>query len=289
MAIYRQVDMKFWTDTKVIETFSTDEKLMYLYLLTNPHTNLAGCYEIGFKTISFESGFSVKTSENLVRSLIQKNLIRYSEETDELLVIKWHKYNWTQSEKFRKPLLAQIDEIKNAGFKAYLMDVFNGIDTVYADERYRIDTVSDNGGYPIDTTVSVSVTVSDTDTVSVPDTVSEENNKEKEIATRVIDHLNSVTGSNYRATSKETMSAISARLKEGFTEDDFYRVIDGRIMAWGNDPKMVQYLRPSTLFRPTKFEEYLNAPIPIQRIEKKEKSFIEIADEIARQEEEVWI
>jgi hypothetical protein len=38
-------------------------------------------------------------------------------------------------------------------------------------------------------------------------------------------------------------------------------VIDKRCAAWKGDPKMEEYLRPSTLFGP-KFESYLNAPAP---------------------------
>lgn len=292
MAIYRQVDMSFWTDAKVVEEFTMEDKYMYLYLITNPHTNLAGCYEISKRHIAFETGFSSQKVSALIDSLVDKKVIVYSAETNEILLINWHKYNWNSSEKLRKPLWNQISNVKNAGFREYLTDIFNGMDMVYTNDRYGIDTISEGNRYPIDTTVSVSVTVSDTDTVSVPDTVSEENNKEREIATRVIDHLNSVTGSNYRATSKETMSAISARLRDGFTEDDFYRVIDGRVMAWGSDPKMVQYLRPSTLFRPSKFEEYLNAPLPIKAEAPRRKSYMDIAEEMDRQMKgggDVWI
>lgn len=96
----------------------------------------------------------------------------------------------------------------------------------------------------------------------------------------IVGYLNSKLGTNYKPKSKETSSLISARLKEGFTEDDFRRVIDGRISAWGDDPKMSQYLRPSTLFRPSKFEEYLNAPdTKRQKNEKKQTRLKEQLEE----------
>lgn len=77
------------------------------------------------------------------------------------------------------------------------------------------------------------------------------------IYTSVIDYLNQKAGTNYRASSKKTRSLIHARMKEGFTLDDFKAVIDKKCAEWlGND--MAQYLRPETLFG-TKFEGYLNA------------------------------
>ena len=65
---------------------------------------------------------------------------------------------------------------------------------------------------------------------------------------------------------KNTQSFISARLKEGFTVEDFKKVIDVKAKSWvGTD--FEKYLRPTTLFG-TKFENYLNeankkAPVKI--------------------------
>ena len=73
----------------------------------------------------------------------------------------------------------------------------------------------------------------------------------------VISYLNLKAGTNYKATTPKTRTLIKARLKEGFTLDDFYAVIDKKVLLWGKDIKMQAYLRPETLFG-TKFESYLN-------------------------------
>ena len=78
----------------------------------------------------------------------------------------------------------------------------------------------------------------------------------KEIYKAVIDYLNSKTGQHYRATSKDTQKHISARLAEGFTLDDFKRVVDNMWTDW-HGTEWEKYLRPSTLFG-SKFENYLN-------------------------------
>ena len=74
----------------------------------------------------------------------------------------------------------------------------------------------------------------------------------------VVAYLNERTGSSYRPTTKRTASAISARASEGYSLDDFKAVIDAKSAEWGDDRKMSKYLRPETLFRPQKFEAYLN-------------------------------
>lgn len=82
--------------------------------------------------------------------------------------------------------------------------------------------------------------------------------KEDTIYTAVIAYLNEKAGTNYRPTTPKTQTLIRARMKEGFTLDDFKAVIDKQCAEWLNDPKMEKYLRPETLFG-TKFENYLNA------------------------------
>lgn len=155
MAIYRNVQMSFWTDTKIADDFTPEEKLLYLYFLTNPHTNLSGCYEISIKQISYETGIKESSIKSALSNLQDNHhVVMYSYQTRELLLINWSKYNWTASDKFRKPLLKEINTIKQKEFKKYLMDVFNGIDNVSLPYQYGSDTT---------------VTVTDTDTVNIKD------------------------------------------------------------------------------------------------------------------------
>ena len=77
-------------------------------------------------------------------------------------------------------------------------------------------------------------------------------------ATEVIDYLNTKTGSSYRATTEANIKPIRARLNDGFSVEDCKKVIDTKSGQWLNNPDMVKYLRPATLFSPSKFEGYLN-------------------------------
>jgi uncharacterized phage protein (TIGR02220 family) len=81
--------------------------------------------------------------------------------------------------------------------------------------------------------------------------------KLKDIYCRVVAHLNNQTGKCFKPSSKNTKAHINARISEGFTEEDFYTVINKKVVKWLNDEKMAAFLRPETLFG-TKFESYLN-------------------------------
>lgn len=84
--------------------------------------------------------------------------------------------------------------------------------------------------------------------------------KEPDPTEEVVNHLNLRAGTHYRAATASTRKLVKARIKEGFTVDEFKTVIDKKCAEWGNNPEMVQYLRPETLFG-NKFESYLNAKI----------------------------
>ena len=80
--------------------------------------------------------------------------------------------------------------------------------------------------------------------------------KDKNIYKNIVEHLNQKTGKNYKYNSKETIRLINSRLNCGFTEQDFYTVINNKCATWMSDVKMIEFLRPQTLFG-TKFETYL--------------------------------
>lgn len=87
----------------------------------------------------------------------------------------------------------------------------------------------------------------------------ETDNKTYILYAPIIDHLNEVCGTKYRASSSKTKRLIDARFKEGFTIDDFFTVIDKKASVWMGT-EFEKYLRPETLFG-SKFESYLNEKI----------------------------
>ncbi len=72
----------------------------------------------------------------------------------------------------------------------------------------------------------------------------------------VIDYLNKKLGTNYKSATKRTQQLIKSKINEGFTIEDFYKVMDNKVSEWLNTD-MEKYLRPETLFG-SKFEGYLN-------------------------------
>lgn len=141
MAKFRYVYTNFWTDSKVIEDFTPEDRLFYLYLLTNEHTKQTGVYQITKKHMAFEIGYSLES----VNALLQRfqdyhELIKYNEETREIAIKNWGKYNLVKG---GKPILdcvrKELEEVKdisllnevvesiaNENIKQLFINVING-------------------------------------------------------------------------------------------------------------------------------------------------------------------
>jgi len=88
------------------------------------------------------------------------------------------------------------------------------------------------------------------------------NGEDKELTEKsesIIKFFNETCGTRYKKNAKATLSSIKGRLRDGYSVDDIKNVIKDRYNEWFDDDKMAQYIRPSTIFAPSKFEQYYNA------------------------------
>ena len=242
MGIKRIVDTSFWTDGKVDE-FSPEDKYFMLYLLTNPFTTQLGIYEISIKQVAFQLGYSVDAVKVLLDRFETKyDMIIYSQKTNEVAIKNFLRHSIIKGGKpVEDCIKKEMSKIKN---KSLIDEVFGFI----ADKEDLNETVKK--------IISEYEKENDNDNDNENDVSWYDSSTIREI----VDYLNEKTHSNYREKTPKTKRLIEARMKEGFTLDDFKTVIDKKCADWLGDSKMGQYLRPETLFG-TKFESYLNANV----------------------------
>ena len=201
MAIYRTINLSFWTDSKVDDDFTPEDKYFYLYLLTNPQTNICGCYEVSIKQMSNQTGYSKDTIERLINRFDEVHqVLKYSKSTKEILILNWHKYNWGKSPKMITAIESVAKYIKNKQFRDYIFQLIDDL---------KNDRVSIPYGYPMDTSVSVSVTDYSSDI---------SNNTKSNIKTREqigMDIINAVWKDYPR---KENKGGITKKAKEAIAK-----------------------------------------------------------------------
>ena len=243
MAIYRNVQLSFWTDNKVEDDFTPEDKYFYIYLLTNPQTNICGCYEVSYSQMTRQTGYNKDTIIRLLERFDKVHkVIKFDSETKEVLILHWYKYNWSKSEKVLAGVLGVAKHIKSDEFRKYVNDMVDSI---------KNDTLYIGYTYPMETSVS--------DTDSVSDTVINNIDNNKEIYINIINYLKNKCNTRYRYNTPKTKKHKKATLHQGDTQQDFYTVIGKKADEWlGTEQE--RYLRPDTLFG-TKFESYLNQQI----------------------------
>ncbi|MGN4156940.1 conserved phage C-terminal domain-containing protein [Staphylococcus auricularis] len=77
----------------------------------------------------------------------------------------------------------------------------------------------------------------------------------------IIEYLNKETDKHFNFKAEANQELIKARFNEGYEKADFFKVIDNKVSEWLDVDKMKDYLQPSTLFRKSNFDKYLNQTV----------------------------
>lgn len=72
MSKNRMVNTRFWSDNFIVDKLNALDRLLFLYLLTNQHTNIIGIYEIPLRTAAFETGIEKDDLEKMLIRLSPK-------------------------------------------------------------------------------------------------------------------------------------------------------------------------------------------------------------------------
>lgn len=122
MAKFRQVYNDFWSDPKVVEEMTPEDRYFFLYLLTNPCTTQIGIYKVTKKQMGFDLGYSTESINALVdRFENHHKLISYNAETREMALKNWGKYNLNKG---GKPVIdcikKELEEVKDISLIKYV-------------------------------------------------------------------------------------------------------------------------------------------------------------------------
>lgn len=80
----------------------------------------------------------------------------------------------------------------------------------------------------------------------------------QEDVNEIIGYYNERLGKRLKPTNKKYINLIQALFSEGYEVEDFKKVIDNKIADWRDSKEMASNLKPTTLFRVSHFDEYLN-------------------------------
>lgn len=150
MAIYRQLHTTFWKDKRVGE-WSREQKLFFMYLLTNDYTTQCGVYEFNRRYAKFELDLSEDEIKRNIDFLVSEGRIVFNEKSEELMIVNWLKYNSARSPKVAAVIDKELKEIKTLEFAETVIMKCQEYGYPIKTEKPNKNTVSIGYGYGIDT------------------------------------------------------------------------------------------------------------------------------------------
>jgi 5-methylcytosine-specific restriction endonuclease McrA len=109
MATRRYLSTSFWDD-QWIQNLSPQGKLLYLYLLTNPLTNISGVYKISLKRICFDIGFDMNTVKQYLQ--LFENEQKAFCIGEYIAIPAWPKHqSWKEKVRIRDGILSELQEL----------------------------------------------------------------------------------------------------------------------------------------------------------------------------------
>lgn len=263
MSKERYLNTKFWDDNYIVNLDPT-EKLLFIYLLTNPLTNIIGIYEIAIRRIAFDTGIDQDMVLKILDRFERDNKIKYSQG---YIVIRNFIKHQKNNPSINKGIETSLQEVPNELLEWITLQP----------ERFNISK-GNRQAVTGSTQTATNINLNLNRNINIKKERKEKEKKEKfppsnsktrkKIKSKTIDeiilYLNQKAEKQYKLTTPKTRNLIRVRLKQGFTADDFKSVIDKKTKQWKgviakDGRSMETFLRPETLFD-TKFESYLNEP-----------------------------
>jgi uncharacterized phage protein (TIGR02220 family) len=264
MRIYGSVQTCFWENTDT-QQLSDQAKLLAIYLLTGPHSNMIGAIRLPEGYITEDLRWNTQVVKNAFQELSAAKFLTRDESNSWLVIHHFLKWNPVQNPKqgigiqklfdliptqssVFKPLVKALlvyGKYFHKEFLDCLHKLEKSLETVFedclADKEQNQDQEQDQK----------KISMSGKRKLNVSEYASL-----KSQAMEILKFLNEKTGRAYRPV-EVNLKLIIARLKSGATVMACRQVIAKKTREWNGNVKMDEYLRPATLFNATKFEQYL--------------------------------
>lgn len=239
MSKLRSVSTAFWSDP-FIEDLTPNEKLLFLYLITNDKTNMLGIYEVSIKKISFDTGLNKDVIEKALKEFERLSKVKYIK--NHIVLVNFMKH-----------------QNYNTNMKKSAIDIYNELPNELKNSELSIS--KDNPLKGFESLLNHYGMVSK---VEYEDEEEIELEKEGKEETNTINFdklllfLNSLTKRNFKIINEATKKKYLARLKEGYTNNDIANAMKNAVNSDYHKENNFTYLTPEFFSRAVTLDKYSN-------------------------------
>ena len=143
--MYRTIDSAFWTDPKT-RALSPSARLLFLYLVTNPHSHVGGIYYLPFVLIAPETGLSRRAAGAAMTVLEDAELVSYDRPAEVIWVRNMMRYQG-RGEKNERSVARHLEGLRSPCIVAKYLDAYPNVKSLVNTHYLHTlsDTLSDRG------------------------------------------------------------------------------------------------------------------------------------------------
>ena len=165
MARYTNIHTQMWFDDK-FTALDDDDKLLFIYLLTSPHSNMAGYYRLPKRYVAADLGKGLERVTEGFQNLIEIGFISYDNNSQIVLIHNYLRYNQIQNNNQAKGAIKVVNELpKNNLLSKFLQCVEENSSQYYEllnkGLRKGLETLSNTGTGTVTGTVTGTGTVTE--------------------------------------------------------------------------------------------------------------------------------
>jgi hypothetical protein len=108
MAKTRMINTKIWSDSWIRQKLNPLDRYLFIYLLTNEHTNICGIYELPIETMAFEVGIE---KDDLINSYFPRLKPKIIYKDNWIILVNFLKHQNTKSPTVQKGIDEEIKRI----------------------------------------------------------------------------------------------------------------------------------------------------------------------------------
>lgn len=118
MRDFSKVSPTVWRSKKFRGLPSLEARHVYLYLLTCPHANSAGCFDIHPLYAAADIGITEEQFREAIDTLSKAGLIEWDAEENTVLIGNWVEFNGPQNQKHALGILSQLAQVSSGTLRA---------------------------------------------------------------------------------------------------------------------------------------------------------------------------
>ncbi len=124
MREFNKVSPTLWRSRKFRSLPDDQAKMAYTYLLTCPHGNSSGCFDIHPMYACADLGWELEAYRKAIDSLLKAGLIEWDEAENTLLIVNWDEFNEPTNPKHAIGIIAQLQQASSAALKLKAFQAF---------------------------------------------------------------------------------------------------------------------------------------------------------------------